>query len=326
MTEIKREASIPESEKQEILREFRDLISSNIAVPVCAMKALESVIRRSNATTFAELEKTLQAAILCLKICTASDLLGKTSMSLDSGCELFMKYVSRAIKYGDFVQCKADLISRAEKIAGTSLRSRHKISEVGHSFVQDGCTVLIHGNSRVVTALLMKAAESKQFNVVFTDGRPNADGLEAAKVFIDAGIPTTVILDAAVGKYMEHCDLCLVGAEMVMENGGIVNKLGTFQVAIVAKAMKKPFYVAVESYKFARVYPLCQRDISDMCGGLTAEDAVFGNGKRTASAVEVTFDRYTIDFTPAEYITLLFTDLGVLTPAAVSDELIKLYQ
>lgn len=58
------------------------------------------------------------------------------------------------------------------------------------------------------------------------------------------------------------------GAEGVMENGGIVNKLGTYQVAIIAKALDKPFYVAVESYKFARMYPLNQRDITDMCGGL----------------------------------------------------------
>ena len=40
----------------------------------------------------------------------------------------------------------------------------------------------------------------------------------------------------------------------------------------------------------------------------------------------VTYEHHTIDFTPAEYLTLLFTDLGVLTPAAVSDELIRLYQ
>ena len=64
--------------------------------------------------------------------------------------------------------------------------------------------------------------------------------LDAAKIFSDAGIPTTVILDAAVSKYMEFVDLCLCGAEGVMENGGIVNKLGTFQIAMVAKAMKKP--------------------------------------------------------------------------------------
>ena len=42
--------------------------------------------------------------------------------------------------------------------------------------------------------------------------------------------------------------------------------------------------------------------------------------------VKVQFDHTHIDYTPAQYITLLVTDLGVLTPAAVSDELIRLYQ
>jgi translation initiation factor eIF-2B subunit alpha len=49
--------------------------------------------------------------------------------------------------------------------------------------------------------------------------------VEAARVFSERGIPTKVILDAAVGANMEGVDMCLVGAEGVMENGGIVNKV-----------------------------------------------------------------------------------------------------
>jgi translation initiation factor eIF-2B subunit alpha len=55
--------------------------------------------------------------------------------------------------------------------------------------------------------------------------------------------------------------MVLMGAEGVVENGGIINKLGSFQIATVAKAMGKPVYVAAESYKFARLYPLNQRDL-----------------------------------------------------------------
>ena len=40
--------------------------------------------------------------------------------------------------------------------------------------------------------------------------------------------------------------------------------MGTYQVAMIAKTLRKPFYVAVESYKFARMYPLTQRDVEDM--------------------------------------------------------------
>ena len=45
-----------------------------------------------------------------------------------------------------------------------------------HSVLQDNSTVLIHGNSRVVSALILKAAESKQFNVIVTEGKPTCDG------------------------------------------------------------------------------------------------------------------------------------------------------
>lgn len=55
--------------------------------------------------------------------------------------------------------------------------------------------------------------------------------------------------------------MVLVGAEAVVESGGIVNKLGTYQIAVVARSRNVPFYVAAESYKFARLYPLHQRDL-----------------------------------------------------------------
>jgi translation initiation factor eIF-2B subunit alpha len=99
--------------------------------------------------------------------------------------------------------------------------------------------------------------------------------------------------------------------------------------------------VAVESYKFARVYPLSQTDVSDMCAdpadsssAATRNPFAFTSRPSSESvgevekpaAVEITAQRPVIDFTPAEYISLLFTDLGILTPAAVSDELIRLYQ
>lgn len=48
---------------------------------------------------------------------------------------------------------------------------------------------------------------------------------KAAAIFVEAGIPTLLIADCAVGTFMERVDLCIVGAEGVMENGGVVNKV-----------------------------------------------------------------------------------------------------
>jgi translation initiation factor eIF-2B subunit alpha len=133
-------------------------------------------------------------------------------------------------------------------------------------------------------------------------------------------------------------DIVLTGAEAVVENGGCVNKMGTYALAACAKAHGKPFYVASESYKFARLYPLNQKDLPHMGNSpLQCLDTTYTSNKseendESSSAClvdlpeDVKVDNPPCDFTPSKFITLLFTDLGVLTPSAVSDELIRLYQ
>lgn len=77
------------------------------------------------------------------------------------------------------------------------------------------------------------------------------------------GINCTLILDAAVGLIMEKTDFVLLGAEGVVESGGIINKIGTSTIGLCAKMFNKPMYVAVESFKFVRFYPLNNLDVPD---------------------------------------------------------------
>ena len=60
---------------------------------------------------------------------------------------------------------------------------------------------------------------------------------------------------------MNSVDCVFVGAEAVLENGGIVNRIGTFTIALCAKARGKPFYVFTESLKFLKKFPLQQSDV-----------------------------------------------------------------
>lgn len=110
---------------------------------------------------------------------------------------------------------------------------------------------------------------------------------------------------------MNQVDCVFVGAEAVLENGGIANRVGTFTIALCAKAYNKPFYVFAESLKFLKFFPLHQRDVLNIVGG--EEDC------------EDDISKILIDYTPPEYISELFTDIGIFTPAAVSDELIKFF-
>lgn len=89
----------------------------------------------------------------------------------------------------------------------------------------------------------------------------------------------------------------------------------------MAKAADIPFYAVVENYKFVRCFPLGQYDLPTMSSALLYTDEM----KSPEDGQHVEPGHPTIDYTPPSYISLLFTDVGVLTPSAVSDELIKLY-
>ncbi|KAI8544760.1 hypothetical protein RHMOL_Rhmol08G0319900 [Rhododendron molle] len=285
----------------------------DLAEAVAAIRALASVIRSSEATTMMELEIELKKASDSLKSWDT------TSISLTAGCDLFTRYVTRtsALEYEDFTSAKSRLIERAEKFGEISYRARKIIAMLSQEFIFDGCTILVHGFSRVVLEVLKTAAQNRKlFRVLCTEGRPDRTGLRLSNELAKLDVPVKLLIDSAVAYSMDEVDMVFVGADGVVESGGIINMMGTYQIALVAHTMNKPVYVAAESYKFARLYPLDQKD---MAPALRPIDF----GVPIPSKVEV--ETSARDYTPPQYLTLLFTDLGVLTPSVVSDELIQLY-
>ncbi|KAK8812454.1 hypothetical protein WA158_007688 [Blastocystis sp. Blastoise] len=115
--------------------------------------------------------------------------------------------------------------------------------------------------------------------------------------------------------------MVLLGAVAVVESGGIINKLGSLQIAILANVFKKPVYVAAESYKFSRIYPLNQIDLPENQNDLTNQNKYRNNNLSSL----VDYHAPKCDYTPPQYITLLVTDLGILDPSSVGEELMKLY-
>ncbi|KAG8490064.1 hypothetical protein CXB51_015949 [Gossypium anomalum] len=307
----------------------------DLAEAVAAIRALAAVIRASQATTMMELEIELKKASDSLKkpnsaaFCsTYSEFVlefpvdiawDATSISLTAGCDLFMRYVTRtsALEYEDFNSARYRLIERAEKFGEISYKARRIIAMLSQDFIFDGCTILVHGFSRVVLEVLKTAAQNKKhFRVFCTEGRPDRTGLRLSNELAKLDVPVKLLIDSAVAYTMDEVDMVLVGADGVVESGGIINMMGTYQIALVSHSMNKPVYVAAESYKFARLYPLDQKDM-----GPALRTIDFG--VPIPSKVEV--EKSARDYTPPQYLTLLFTDLGVLTPSVVSDELIQLY-
>jgi len=81
--------------------------------------------------------------------------------------------------------------------------------------------------------------------------------------------------------------------------------------------------VLAESFKFARIYPLLQKDVQENIGHISDKLELLEKGQKIAR--ELQFINPQLDYTPPELITLLFTDVGIFTPAAVSDELIQIF-
>mmetsp|Transcript_67656 Transcript_67656/g.167167 ORF Transcript_67656/g.167167 Transcript_67656/m.167167 type:complete len:311 (+) Transcript_67656:88-1020(+) len=302
---------------QQAVKDFKAWLTANEqgAVAVAAIHALTSLIKSSGASTIMELEillKHAQEQLLNVKFP------GQRSkmIQLTAACELFARHVTRtALDIGDFDECKKRLVERGEKFAKQADLSRTVIAGYSLPFFTDGMNILVHGYSNVVLFILKSAAEKGvRFKVIVTEGQPERDGYKTARLLQAAGIPVELVLDTAVGFVMDEVNMVLTGAAGVCESGGIVNKIGTYQVSVIAKAAKKPFYVAVESYKFCRLYPLSHTDLPD---AEQEPEPTINDGIKVRYPAS--------DLTPPQNITLLMTDIGVLTPSAVSDELIKLY-
>ena len=160
-------------------------------------------------------------------------------------------------------------------------------------------------------------ARGIRIEVICTESRPTNRGEQVKAILDEQNIPCKCILDSSVGLVMASgkVDAVFVGAEAVLENGGIVNRVGTLTLALVAKAYNKPFYVFAETFKFFKRFPLCQSDVFDMID----ED-------RVDTPEEKTDEMNTkLDYTPPEYISEFFTDIGIYTPPAVSDEIITFF-
>jgi translation initiation factor eIF-2B subunit alpha len=169
----------------------------------------------------------------------------------------------------DFNTIRTHLLQNGRLFVERAKASRGKIAGFGKHFIQDGCTILTFGGSRVVGALLSQAAESSsgsvRFKVIYVlsssqkKGRP--EGANIVQKLRQRGVPVATIKEGAVGYALGKVDMVIVGAEGIVENGGAISRLGTYQIGVLAKAAGTPLYVVAESHKFVRLFPLGQYDL-----------------------------------------------------------------
>lgn len=234
-------------------------------MPVAAIESLILLLNHSQTTTFFETLDLLKSQAQYLKSKVPN------SISLSAGTDLFQRYMISSLKTtgtGNFENVRQHLLNNGRLFVSRAKAGRERIAAYGQHFVRDGSTVLTHGGSRVVGALLGKAAElsasggSVRFKVIYVMNGARVSESKAVVTSLRAkGVPVATISEGAVGYAMGKVDVVIVGAEGVVENGGIISRLGTYQIGLLAKAAGRPFYVVAESHKFVRLYPLGQYDL-----------------------------------------------------------------
>ncbi|KAJ6258992.1 hypothetical protein Dda_5887 [Drechslerella dactyloides] len=293
-----------------------------LTMPVAAIKSLVDLVEKVEAQTTSEFLDLLNKGIIALKDSI------RNPISLSAGCDLFLRFIVRYLRHSQTLPRLVNHLKQSYKLFDLRAKdSRNKIAKLGPSFITDGSTVMTISYSRVVLAMMMEALKKHiRFKVIVTEG---AGGTRLASVLRSKGVPVAVIPEGAVGYAMDHVDMVLIGAEGVVENGGIINVLGTFQMATLARAAGKDVFAVCETHKFVRLYPINAYDlpVTQSVVNFSTDDtpAKSPTDEDTVEKSErIGNDRF-VDFTPPTLLTAIITEAGVLTPSSVSEELLKIW-
>jgi methylthioribose-1-phosphate isomerase len=303
---------------QEVARAIKTMVIRGApAIGVAAAMGIALGMQRSKATG------TKQFATEFQKLGDLMAATRPTAVNLFWAIERMKKAFAEAAQGGCSVdEIKQRLEAEAWSIHDADVASCRAMGAVGAELVPERARILTHCNAGALatagygTALgVIRAAaeQGKQVAVLADETRPFLQGARlTAWELVKDGIDTTVITDsmAAAMMQMGNVDLVVVGADRIAANGDVANKIGTYGVAVLAKAHDIPFYVAA---------PLSTIDLNTPDGSKIPieersdrEVTHVGPNRLTPEGARVRNPAF--DVTPAKYVTAIITERGVARP------------
>ena len=238
-----------------------------------------------------------------------------------------MKQKLASLKGMPIAEIKRDLIRESQSILDEDIALCKAMGRHGATVIQNGQTILTHCNAGALatagygTALgVIRAAweQGKQIRVIADETRPVLQGarLTAWELMQDK-IPVTLITDNMAGSLMRqgNIQVCVVGADRIAANGDVANKIGTYSVAVLARAHGIPFYVAAPystidlATKTGAEIPIEERNPLEVT-------SIHGSHPVAPSGVAVYNPAF--DVTPAELITGIITERGIFKPGELA--------
>lgn len=188
-------------------------------------------------------------------------------------------------------------------------RVAEQVAANAAALIQDGMTLMTHSFSSTVLAACREAYRNgRRFSVICPESRPVCEGVALAVGLGSGGIQASVITDAAIYRCLPGAQLVCVGADAISQRG-VFNKTGTSLLAMAAHERGVPVYVLCGSDKFLPA----------------SYDPPPEEPKNPAEILDlelphITALNYYFDLTPLTYVTGVVTERGILSPAALGEQ------
>ncbi|WP_456374179.1 S-methyl-5-thioribose-1-phosphate isomerase [Methanocaldococcus sp.] len=222
------------------------------------------------------------------------------------------------------------ILEEAKKIHEEDIETCKKIGMIGEKLIKDYDTILTHCNAGALATSAYGTALSvirfayyngKKIKVIADETRPRLQGAKLTAFELNyEGIPVKVITDNTAGFLMQkgEIDKIIVGADRILADGTVYNKIGTYSLAVLAKYHEIPFYVAA---------PLSTFDLKSSEKDVIIEE----RDEKEVAYIEgvriipegVSCYNYAFDKTPPDLITAIITEKGIIKPK--KEEILRLY-
>ena len=252
-----------------------------------------------------------------------------TAVNLAWGLEKIMKVAAS----GDSVdKIKELVIEEAKKMADEDIKINKTMGKNGSALFDNNDTIMTHCNAGALATVAYGTAlgviratkeSGKNIKVIATETRPVQQGsrLTAFELKHD-GFDVSLIPDTAVGYSMANglVDKVVVGADRIVRTGHVFNKIGTYQVATMAKQHGIPFFVAAPLSTFDM-----KNNAKDIIIEMRKGSEVTGIGEKKTAPDDINVINPAFDMTPPELISGIITEKGVAKPP-FDDSISKLFE
>ena len=244
-----------------------------------------------------------------------------TARNLFWAMERMKKHLDEVVRSGKRNPAR-ELVREAKRICAEDIAVNREMGRRGAALFSDGDHVLTHCNAGALATagygtalgvLRAAAAEGKKLHVYVDETRPVLQGARlTAWEMKKEKIPATLICDNMAGSLMRQGKISkvIVGADRIAANGDAANKIGTYPLAVLARAHRIPFYIAAPvstfdfSIKTGEDIPIEERQADEV--------TTFRGAQAAPKGMKVYNPAF--DVTPARLITAMITERGVLTP------------